>query len=295
MSNKDKNDEAYVDNLLDFDPLRTAEKITGKSYKEEEGMGPTNALGFLLMRENSDAKKRALAENNDTYWSCPVTQMLLVADDLGFETVVHEEFEHITWDSREKEWKKQEEDNDHYYIMWHPEKGILLTFDTYGRDSNYVDGKFTRTGKGPTINGSTFYYNWAPYALTQDLPKDDPLQDHWSATATRSAWDEKLQAFSGNHDAREGMRHKISKLDRFGEFINPWKLPCIFYLTHWGDQKRWHMDNNIEYSCSNSPWYKDESGSRYNSPFNQKTKERYEQLPEEIRTRLVLWDDFYGK
>jgi hypothetical protein len=43
-----------IQKLLDFDSLNEAEKITGKSYKNDDD---TTALGFLMHIENSKQRK----------------------------------------------------------------------------------------------------------------------------------------------------------------------------------------------------------------------------------------------
>jgi hypothetical protein len=119
------------DKVLKFDALSEAEKLTGKSYKEDQ---ETAALGMLLMMENNKAKEQNLRAERDTYFNQSLATYLDIMREIGFNIGVADPFQGNS---------KQET----YYILWRPD-GILLTFDTYGGDH---------------LNGGSFYYNWVPY------------------------------------------------------------------------------------------------------------------------------------
>lgn len=108
-----------IEALLKIDPLLEAEKITGKSYKEDRA---TSNLGMLLHLTNSEAKRNALKAINDTYFSGPYTHTLSVYLDLGFSVVYDWQFLGI-------------HGTEIYAVLWHPD-GILATLESYGEGTN---------------------------------------------------------------------------------------------------------------------------------------------------------------
>jgi len=56
-------DSNLMDKILNFDGLSVAEKITGKSYKEDE---KTSMLGFGLSLENNKLKDKMLKSISDS-------------------------------------------------------------------------------------------------------------------------------------------------------------------------------------------------------------------------------------
>jgi len=56
---------SQVNQALSFDPLVTAEKITGKNCDKDQD---TFGLGVALTIFNSDVKKSILVENKDTHF-----------------------------------------------------------------------------------------------------------------------------------------------------------------------------------------------------------------------------------
>lgn len=52
-----------LDRMLRFDPLDTAERMTGKSSAKDD---ETVAVGIVLMQKNAAAREKALFERGDT-------------------------------------------------------------------------------------------------------------------------------------------------------------------------------------------------------------------------------------
>ena len=74
--------------LLTFDPLDAAEKITGGSIHDDVSLGgltPTMSLGFLLMRSHSDAKRDVLMDRGDTTHGDTLDRYLSIIETAGFE------------------------------------------------------------------------------------------------------------------------------------------------------------------------------------------------------------------
>lgn len=69
---------------LMFDPLSTAEKITGKSYTDDT---ETVAVGLEYLQYNKMRKRAILGELGDTYYGISWHDFLKIISDLGFEIV----------------------------------------------------------------------------------------------------------------------------------------------------------------------------------------------------------------
>ena len=118
--------------LLHFDALGQAEKISGKSYKEDKYTG---ILGMLLMMDNREDKNKLLDLNDDTKLSNDLDNYLRIVKDEGFEIIYKEDF------------LSNHNDKESLFIMWNDKEGILLCFDTYNTKQ---------------LNGGHIFYNWKP-------------------------------------------------------------------------------------------------------------------------------------
>ena len=101
--------------LLYFDAIGEAEKISGKSYKEDKYTG---ILGMLLMMDNREDKNKLLDLNDDTKLSNDLDNYLRIVKDEGFEIIYKEDF------------LSNHNDKESLFIMWNDKEGILLCFDT---------------------------------------------------------------------------------------------------------------------------------------------------------------------
>lgn len=131
---------------LNYDSLVEAEKITGKSYKWDDG---TSALGFILMHDNAKKKAKLLEENKDTdNFNQTTSEWINVIMSMGFEQVYSADIP---------------ETDDKHYIFWCD--GVLLNFDTYNKKSinsanayfnsnTYVSGCSGRTSKNGNFIGN---------------------------------------------------------------------------------------------------------------------------------------------
>jgi len=124
-----KYSEDRIQEALDQDALRDAEKITGKSYKEDKD---TQGLGLDLHLKKNDALRVMLTKNRDTIFSSSQEYYTEIIQENGFEKFYHEDFE------------GRNDTEDSLQLWYRP--GLFLCFDTYGKN----------------INGSHLYYNWKP-------------------------------------------------------------------------------------------------------------------------------------
>lgn len=125
-----------IDDLLRFDALDTAERVTGKSYKEDAS---TMGLGVMLQMSNEKEKRILLEGNDDTTFTNTVENYIRILRDIGFEEVKQYHFE------------GRDGYQEILYIFWDAKRGILLRFDTYKEDQ---------------VNSAKMYYNWLPHDET---------------------------------------------------------------------------------------------------------------------------------
>lgn len=266
--------DADLKDLLDIDPLAEAEKITGRSYKEEDpnypvpGMNETTAIGFSLNYAHGRRKERILREMDDTTSYNSLEDYIRIITEEGFVKVLELPFIGDGWGDPV---------NETLFVFWNPD-GILLSFDTYGGNKS--------------VNGSTFRYNWVTnseglrqeatssggmarhddsgdyasmwdivegkvaisHAIPEELAASAPHYDDypkWDEFHTLSEkWADKCKAYFeedgndakviyvGNHDGREALRLHIRQLRKHGSFLPQWVSCDFLWLLHYMDTKR---------------------------------------------------------
>lgn len=201
---------------LRFDSLSEAEKITGKSYKEDES---TVRLGMALMLENNKIKNALLEESGDTKFTNSVEDYLSIAKSIGFEVVLIEPF------------TSKDGIEENLYILWNKELGILLKFDSFTFGD---DGSWAKAGKEvppPGVNGGNFYYNI----------KLKPYKERESRCTSGGGFyndgNDYTDIWIGSHDCREGLKHHINLLKENGEFLPNWVERPFLWLLNYCDTK----------------------------------------------------------
>lgn len=169
--------------LLHRDGLAEAEKITGKSYKEDPVTMHIGFIGHLGLVESREA---ALIAINDTYNAQSLEEHLAVFFDLGFEIVYQEPFYESSYGY-----------NETMYILWNASKGVLGYVESYSENR---------------VNHSKIYYN-------VQLPDRDVI--NWLYTSSHSGINDDL-VLCGDHDTREGLRVAIDGLEKMGTFMTMW-------------------------------------------------------------------------
>lgn len=202
--------------LLSFDCLAEAERMTGKSYKENEAVV---GLGMALNMDVSKQKEQILKSSFDTTFDSKLSYYLEVMSDLGFQEAYHREFQ----GSCEKP--------DHHYVMFQPELGILLNFDTYFGDS---------------VNGGKYYYNLEANRDPEGKIISIPFQTTSSGCMRDGIW-------AGDHDCREAVRFKINRLKLHGTFLKSWKKKPYISLTNYMDWNKKGSDYKSEDVFSKLP------------------------------------------
>lgn len=194
---------------LEIDPLLLAEKITGKSYKDDKD---TSALGMLLHMAKNEIVREEMSLRDDTHWSSHFADTVRIYTELGFETVYREEFQ-------------GNYSPETFLVLWRGD-GLLAVTESYGRYN---------PDEPATTNSNTLYANWLP---NQDV-------DSWEFTST-GHYNHRTPTYNnvegdpwiwvGNWDMRTGMRNIIDRLEKNGTFIAPWLEQPLLHLNHYGNK-----------------------------------------------------------
>jgi hypothetical protein len=116
-----------VDEALHFDALSEIEKVTGKSYKEDESLVWAS---MALMHEQAKTKDALLHLTDDTNsWSQNLQEWMACVERIGFKLVLCDDIPGT---------------EDKFRIWWH-EDGILLAADSYWGEKS--------------VNGAKCWYN----------------------------------------------------------------------------------------------------------------------------------------
>jgi len=178
------------DNMLNFDPIDFAEKLTGNSYKDDNDTANL-ALGIAI--QHNAQKSEMLAAAGDSTFSNEIGQYIRIIEDIGFECVASIPFVGKSpWEDERKET---------LYLYAHRDLGILLKFDTFNGDH---------------VNSGNFYYCWKP----NDCENHKWMQMTSSGTLREDENGEKY--WVGYHDCREAIRYHINQLKKAGTFIQKW-------------------------------------------------------------------------
>jgi hypothetical protein len=213
--------------LLNTDPLLEAEKLTGKSYKDDD---ETMRLGFGLHMINSQMKQDALSKVNDTHWSITWLDFSQILADEGFERVLHIDFQ-----KRNKGDGTWPDVSDEYYEIWfNAKEGLLVEGNTWTTTKDW-DMPHTERAYHRKINSANLYGNiqhhdgigWGTISMSSSPLTDE--NHEWLIPDT--------PARSFKMDCREGFRHNLNILRSEGTFLNPWIKPYSIFLTHYGDEQ----------------------------------------------------------
>ena len=184
---------------LSFDSLAEAERITGTSYKDDEG---TAFLGMFLAMEQSSQKARLLQGSNDTCNHNNLAQNVQVIESLGFRLLESGTFlsEGIFSEDREEQW----------FIYWRD--GILLFLDSFSGN----------------LNSGQAYFNYRFRSEYRNLTG-------YSGGFTLTP--EGYRVAYGSIDIREGLRHRLTTMEENGEFLSQWVERPFLWLLHHQDTK----------------------------------------------------------
>lgn len=259
-----------IEKLSNLDPLKEAEKITGRSYKEDD---QTSSFGFFLQMEKSKKMNHLMDQTDDTKFNETASDYINKIVSHGFVKVLEQPF--INRDGITEK----------FYMFFDFDRNILLKFDTHTWGD---DGSWAKSGKSvppPGVNGGDFYYNWSPLKnqpkrgtssggfvfnrnsknrelvlLNDDLEIvenvfiPEKIEYKCSMTDEYREYYEKRNreieeeyskyrfVWEGSHDCREAVFFKINQLDKNGDFLKFWLKDSWnnIYPFHYMD---WKDDN----------------------------------------------------
>lgn len=270
-----KDNKSKIEQLINVDPLSLAEKVTGKSYKEDDG---TTMLGMGIQMDKSIQMERLMDATNDTKFSEETDSYISKIEAFGFEKIYEEEFD-------------SEGTLEKLYVFFHREYSILLNFYTYRGSRNGGDfyynwipndrhNRYGLTSSGSMISNPndknrtcTFYWNedLTPHPLPKEIRDREPIlndETPWDVYRELSkSWTEEvgeyyknrnlIMIWKGSHDCREAVAYKITNLHNNGTFLKYWKKNAIFSLAHHGNwnSKGFDYEKNNERIYAKLPKY----------------------------------------
>ena len=213
--NKTVENFEVTEKSLHIDALDLAERMSGKSYKEDE---ETGMLGMSLQMMLSAQKKQLLQEQDDIHHGSGIEEYLRIMKELGFEIVYTEPFS-------VRQNPNEPITNEMYYIMWHPTRFILASIESYDKTS---------------LNSSKWYFAYKPISSDDYYKQNFHFSGSWYGAREdlpRSEW-----VWVGNWDAREAIKHEIIKCDMSGKFVE-WPCTQFLQLNTYGDWKKCESHN----------------------------------------------------
>ncbi len=184
-----------LDELLNYDGLHEAEKLTGISYKEDDS---TSALGLLLSIQNNKAKEEALTSRGDTHFGRDMAWMREFLPSLGFALIHKHDFMSAIGYCDTTSYAECVE------FYWHPE-GILFKLESYC---------------GERMNTCNAYFNWESHD-----PRDAYLRGASGGLNNG--------VMVGHIDGREGFAYFLENARKNGKFLAKWvERPFLWLLTY---------------------------------------------------------------
>lgn len=185
------------DDMLTFDPLDTAERMTGARYTDDPS---TAELGFAMHIMHAQNKRGELALRQDSYYGISMTEFLDIVRGQGFEQV---------WEQKFKDGVETR------YIFW--KNGLLLYTESY------------TSGEKTTVSNAKMYLN-VEFPWKDRTPWRMPLSGHLNGPAYD---DEQRYIWVGDIDVREAFVHHLAKIETFGKPLPVWvERPFLWLITH---------------------------------------------------------------
>ena len=188
-------------NILNFDPVATAEALIGKRHEdwdiETDGMA---TLGLAMA--TNQAKREHLESIGDTHFGITWQTFIEIAKAYGFKSGYCQKFTGIGWSDNGVE----EE-----IIFFHEEKGLILYAESYD---------------GNSVNSAKVY--------GEVKINDGKLErKQWDALNGCSHSSNGNDTMSFNVDVREGFRFHLDTLSKAFEFSKSWtKIPFLWFINY---------------------------------------------------------------
>lgn len=188
-------------NILNFDPIATAETLLGKRHEDwdtkTDGMA---ALGLAMMANQKKAEH--LKSIGDTHFDITWIDFIEIAKAYGFKSGYSQKFTGTGWSDKGVE---EEE-----IIFFHEEKGLILHAESY---------------YGKSVNSAKVY---GEVKIGNKLEKNQ-----WEALIGCSHGGNGNGTMSFDVDVREGFRFHLDALSEAFEFSKSWsKVPFLWFLNY---------------------------------------------------------------
>lgn len=220
--------DAEIIRLLHNDPLANAEKLTGKSYKDDDS---TSNIGFMMSIHDNMVKDKALKSIGDTVFSMDWLAYCEMIETFGFGLMIND---------------SSPDGGESLRVYYHEQDGILLCADSFQGNRN----------------AASAYYNWRPNLKPKEEWKDPDvaeLVNFHSVTSSGSFYypgkEDMIQSdppleeivWTGNHDAREALSFNMRRLRELGTFVPIWKKqPYLWLVGHWEKEDKDNRNEIVE-------------------------------------------------
>ncbi len=200
-----------------FDPLKAAEELTGKSYKDDE---QTDQMGTALHFAHVQNTRRIMEAAGDSHYSIKAVQFQHIIQSNGFELIGEELVE------SDKCWL-------HWHAYWRTPGQLLLC--------EYLDWKGSSGSRAMSVNSGNCHYNWRP---KPEIVDDGSV---WDMTSSGRFYHQEPSIWIGDHDVREGIITSLNRLAANGEFIEPWVEAGHLWAVVGSLEVPGHYDPNRDY------------------------------------------------
>ena len=208
-----------IDELLRYDPIAEAEKITRKghwsNFSDEDNM-----LALLLNMKHVENKEKVLKGNKDTYFSVSWNYLIEVLFDNGFKIGTEWEFIDDQYNEAHKEKAG----------IYYREDGVVVFAESYG--------------DGTSVNSGKCFYEL-------EMKDDVDKREFFSLIHTGSRYEE--NKLENQLDIREGLIYELNKAATYGNFIKTWtNRNHLWILDYMESHKR--IDHNAKYEVWNKQY-----------------------------------------
>jgi len=212
-----------TEDLLNFDGLAEAEKITGRSYKVCE---ETSSLGSMFIMVAGEKKRNLLKELGDTNSRSTLLEFENLLQLEGFEKIYSKEYIKKDYEYTFGNDQMQLVDEiSHLNCYWHPELYVLISCTTYP-NFDIINDEVVSSSE--TINSGKMYYC---LNVKKHYENDNKVWESHSSGGYN-----KDGSYSGDHDIREGFRFNLNNLKKYHDFVK-WSKEPFLWLIHYSETK----------------------------------------------------------
>lgn len=212
---------AQYDAVSDIDVVDMVENKTGKvahMFDADEAM-------FMLQASAAQVriKEQLLTAMNDVHNHMYADDYLTVLADLGFATILQEQMTFVDYNQKTRD--------EQFYVLVN-DLGIILQFDTYRWEHEVR----------PVVNSAHWFAVWMPSTADQKYARLYLSSGCWESMSdpdwrTNPKYENDRPndlMWVGDWDAREAVRHKITKLLEHGTFLSQWPKLCHLPFSLFG-------------------------------------------------------------